>query len=277
MEGELSKVGANQRGDSEGLTTTGRPRPLTESGESKHCALAQPWKCFWPPAHGSDAYRKVEEEHPEALTCRFDITQPFNRPWRLWTGPALLEGGGRSLDLNGATNPDHETMRRSMLASPHDVQRMRQDLDEEFRGLRLPAVQPESFHHLAPLNRYHSEKPYKCQLPNECFPGLEMHNLVSKSYRVSIADVTGHEARFSLAVSGFEFAKSPIDVQNWTDDYVSSEYLPGLVRWLTQRLGCRDVFCYAYNVRPRRWGGVGAGRCINHSPILPRWLLKLSH
>ncbi|KAK4043856.1 hypothetical protein C8A01DRAFT_43232 [Parachaetomium inaequale] len=74
-----------------------------------------------------------------------------------------------------------------------------------------------------------------------------MHNLVSENYRVSIADVSGHEGRFSLPVSGFEFAKCPVAVQNWSDDYVSSEYLPGLVEWLKPRLGCRDVFCYAYN------------------------------
>ncbi|KAK4153512.1 hypothetical protein C8A00DRAFT_43574 [Chaetomidium leptoderma] len=74
-----------------------------------------------------------------------------------------------------------------------------------------------------------------------------MHNLVSNSYRVSIAEITGHEDLFSLAVSGFEFAKCPITVGAWSDDCVSSEYLPGLVGWLKQRLGCRDVFCYAYN------------------------------
>jgi hypothetical protein len=250
MEGALSRAGANQRGNSGSLTANGRPLcPLKESGESKHCALAQPWRSFWPPAHGSDAYRKLEDVHPDVLTCRFDITRPFNRPWRLWTGPALLEGGGCSPDVTGTANPDHETVCQPMLDSPHDIQQMRQDLDDEFRGLDLPTVQPESFHHIAPLERYHSEKPYKCQLPNECFPGLDMHNLVSKSYTVTIADITDHEARFSLPVSGFEFAKSPVTVQNWSDDYVLSKYLPGLVRWLTQRLGCRDVFCYAYNFR----------------------------
>jgi hypothetical protein len=149
---------------------------------------------------------------------------------------------------------DHDTgaMRLSAPNSRHTIRQTRQDLDGEFDALNLPTVQPESFHHLAPLKRYRNEKPYKCQLPKECFPGFKMHNLVSKNYRVSIADVSGHEARFSLPVSGFEFAKCPVAVQSWSDDYVSSEYLPGLVEWLKQRLGCRDVFCYAYNVRTRR-------------------------
>lgn len=135
----------------------------------------------------------------------------------------------------------------------HDiVQRERRDLDEEFRGLRLPTVQPDCFHHLAPLERYQKEKPYKCQLPRECFPGFQMHNLMSKSYRVSITNISGHEARFSLPVSGFEFAKCPITVNDWTDKNVSFEYLPRLAKWLKQRFGCRDVFCYAYNVRTPR-------------------------
>lgn len=79
-----------------------------------------------------------------------------------------------------------------------------------------------------------------------------MHNLMSKSYRVSITNISGHEARFSLPVSGFEFAKCPITVSDWTDKNVSFEYLPRLAKWLKQRFGCRDVFCYAYNVRTPR-------------------------
>lgn len=129
---------------------------------------------------------------------------------------------------------------------------MRDQLDEQFRRLDLPAVQPESFNHLAPLGLYQREKPYKCQLPETCFPGLKMHNLVSQSYPVNIADVTGHEDLFSLAVSGFEFAKFPINVREWSDGRVSAEYLPGLVEWLKRRLRCQDVFCYAYNVRSHR-------------------------
>lgn len=131
---------------------------------------------------------------------------------------------------------------------------MRQALDDEFRGLNLPTVEPEAFHHLAPQALYQSDKPYKCQLPKDCFPGFKMHNLLSKSYRVSIADIAGHEDRFSLAVSGFEFAKCPIAVQSWSDANVSSVYLPGLVSWLKERLGRRDVFCYAYNVREHCYG-----------------------
>jgi len=134
------------------------------------------------------------------------------------------------------------------------TQQMRKDLDEQFRRLDLPTVQPDSFNHLSPGDLYQADKPYKCQLPKDCFPGLEMHNLRSTPYPVSIADVTGHEALFSLPVSGFEFVRCPVAVQSWSDECVSSEYLPGLVQWLKRRLGCREVYCYAYNVRPRSRG-----------------------
>ncbi len=134
---------------------------------------------------------------------------------------------------------------------------MREDLDEQFRGLNLPSVRPKSFNHLSPEDVYQADKPYKCQLPEDCFPGFEMHNLRSTPYPVSIADVTGHEALFSLPVSGFEFARCPLAVQSWSDECVMSEYLPSLVEWLKRRLGCREVYCYAYNVRhvicPGRW------------------------
>jgi hypothetical protein len=129
-----------------------------------------------------------------------------------------------------------------------NTQKMRDELDEQFRNLILPKVFPKSFNHLAPLELYQKEKPYKCQLPEACFPGLKMHNLVSQSYHVGIADVTGHEDMFSLAISGFEFATCPISIEEWSDDSVSAQYLPGLAQWLKQCTGCRDVFCYAYNV-----------------------------
>ncbi|KAL2142847.1 hypothetical protein VTI28DRAFT_678 [Corynascus sepedonium] len=195
-----------------------------------------PWRCFWPPIVDSESYKRLEKEHPDVLTWRFDITRPFDRPWRLWTIPSPAEGGICSLQV--AQNDPAPA-----------IQRERRDLDEEFRGLNLPTVQPDCFHHLAPLERYQKEKPYKCQLPRECFPGFQMHNLMSKSYRVSITNISGHEARFSLPVSGFEFAKCPITVNDWTDKNVSFEYLPRLAKWLKQRFGCRDVFCYAYNFR----------------------------
>jgi hypothetical protein len=111
-------------------------------------------------------------------------------------------------------------------------------------------VQPESLNYLSPLDLYQKEKPYKCQLPGDCFGEFRMNNLFSQNYPgVVISDVAGHESLFSLDRSGFEFAKCPIDVDDWTDETVLATYLPTLERWLKSRLSCEDVFCYAYNVR----------------------------
>ena len=80
------------------------PNGFAGSGESGYCALVQPWTCFWPPDFGSEAYKKLKGEHPDVLTWRFDIARPFDRPWRLWTGPAPAEGGGNPVALDGPSS-----------------------------------------------------------------------------------------------------------------------------------------------------------------------------
>ena len=101
MEHSANETDANQTGNGTGLAGGGSAvqpdtplTPLAESGGSGKSALVQPWKCFWPPAFGSNTYRRLEDEHPNVLAWRFDITRPFDRPWRHWTGPATVEGGG---------------------------------------------------------------------------------------------------------------------------------------------------------------------------------------
>ena len=118
MEHLMNETGANQTGNGAGsamgssAAQLGTPlTPLTtlahvpESGELGNSALVQPWRCFWPPTIGSDTYRKLEDEHPDVLTWRFDITRPFDRPWRLWTGPAAVEGGGCPYPLDPIDGP----------------------------------------------------------------------------------------------------------------------------------------------------------------------------
>jgi hypothetical protein len=101
MEHSTKETDANQTGNGTGLEVGGSAvqpgtplTPLAESGGAGESALVQPWKCFWPPVFGSNTYRKLEDEHPNVLTWRFDKTRPFDRPWRHWTGPVTVEGGG---------------------------------------------------------------------------------------------------------------------------------------------------------------------------------------
>lgn len=123
-------------------------------------------------------------------------------------------------------------------------------LDEKITQMDLSCVIPESFPHLVPLERYHSEKLYLSRLP--CLPALKRTNIVTRTYPVPIFDVSGNESFFKLDESGFEFAKSPIRVQLWNDLSVVSDYISRLKQWLKQHLNCLRVFVYAYNVS-RKW------------------------
>jgi hypothetical protein len=137
----------------------------------------------------------------------------------------------------------------SQAAPSRAAETSRRELDEQIESLNLPVCRPESFHYLAPLDEYKTDKPYKCQLPAACFETYEMDNLQSCHYPTTIYDVSGHEDIFTLARSGFEFAKSPVPLRDWSDDAAQCEYLPQIADWLKSHLGCESVFCYDYNVR----------------------------
>lgn len=50
----------------------------------KEC-LHQPWRTYWPPKTDAVYDLWFRSEHPEVLSWRFSPTQPFDRPWRVWT------------------------------------------------------------------------------------------------------------------------------------------------------------------------------------------------
>ncbi|KAL2123769.1 hypothetical protein VTJ04DRAFT_134 [Mycothermus thermophilus] len=210
-------------------------------------ALIQAWKQFWPPSPGSETYTRLQREHPEVLTCQHDTKQPFERPWRGWNDTTFVDGVG--LALSHTSPPSCNLACQRSAAARLEIQEERRALDEQIGHFKLPYVVPETFYHLAPLELYQREKPYKCQLPKGCFPGLKLHNLHAQSYKVTISEVTGHEHLFSLSVSGFEFVKCPIAMREWSDEAVLAKYLPGIIEWLKKHLNCRDVYCYAYNFR----------------------------
>ncbi|KAK4446913.1 hypothetical protein QBC34DRAFT_144192 [Podospora aff. communis PSN243] len=209
----------------------------------------QPWRLFWPPTTGSDVYARLLNEHPEVLLWQFDVTRPFDRPWRQWTDRFQVQEGQTPL-WSCANSLSHIASDSHRQDDIEDRQAGRITLDQQMKLLDLPNVQPESFNYLAPLDLYQDEKPYKCQLPGSCFAGSKMNNLFSMNYPdVVISNVSGYESLFSLDQSGFEFAKCPVSVRGWSDETVVSTYLPALVKWLKLRLDCQEVFCYAYNFR----------------------------
>jgi len=134
--------------------------------------------------------------------------------------------------------PDVETVART---------EERQELDEKVERLKLPATKPVLFHYLAPLELYRTEKLYRYQMP--CMDGFKATNLVTRVQSVTIFEVSGNEHIFTLAQSGFEFAKCPIPMEVWTESSVCANYIPRLVGWLKQHLHCDRVYAYCYRLR----------------------------
>ncbi|KAK4176800.1 hypothetical protein QBC36DRAFT_328522 [Triangularia setosa] len=233
-------------------STVGTDESTHINFEVGDCGLShrtQPWKQFWPPKSGSAMLNMLKTQEPEVLTCRFDISRPFDRPWRRWTTPATVEEVDCTVEVASRLGRSTPPGRVPASANLPNTGTIRDELDQQLEKLRLPTARPSTFSHLAPVPLYQHEKPYKCQLPENLFKEYKMHNLVAMNHTVAINDISGHEDFFSLAVSGFEFARCPVDVGEWSDKRVSDIYLPRLVEWLKERLGCRDVFCYAYNFR----------------------------
>jgi hypothetical protein len=99
---------------------------------------------------------------------------------------------------------------------------------------------------MIPLNLYNTEKPYLSRLPSGT--KLPRTNIVTESHALQVFNVSGHESGFTLEKSGFQYAKSPIRMEQWNDFSVSTEYIPKLEEWLVKHLKCSSAFIYAYNV-----------------------------
>ena len=120
------------------------------------------------------------------------------------------------------------------------------DVDDLTEKSRFLTVDFSVFNFLVPLNLYKSEKPYLSRLPSGTT--LPRTNIVTKSQVLKVFDVSGHEHEFTLELSGFQYAKSPIHMESWNDSSVCSVYIPKVEEWLVKQLKCSSAFIYAYNV-----------------------------
>lgn len=128
------------------------------------------------------------------------------------------------------------------------TQQVRDDLDDEIQvELQLPFVAPRQFNYLRPLRRYHNERPYRLQLPPGLVP-MPATNVLPQSYPVRIHNMSGHEDKFVLDVSGFQFFKCPVAVGEWTDQAAVETYLPALLDWVVTLLGGDSGLVYSFNV-----------------------------
>ena len=99
---------------------------------------------------------------------------------------------------------------------------------------------------LASADIYHTEKPYLSRLPSGT--SLPRTNLVTSSHQIDVFEISGHESSFTMAESGFEYATSSVQMHQWNDLSVCTEYIPRMELWLQEYLDCERVSIYAYNV-----------------------------
>ncbi|PGG95440.1 hypothetical protein AJ79_05281 [Helicocarpus griseus UAMH5409] len=221
--------------------------------------VRQPWREYWPLTCGSRLYEKFQIEFPDILSWRFDSTRPFERPWRFWRDRIAP---GKEGDLyKGAEESKEEPLLRQRAASESAIQAdSRRNLDEQLKKLNMIAVESVPFYYLAPLDLYRVQKPYRHQMPN--IDGLKRSNVVTQCHPVTVYEVSGNEHVFTLEKSGFEFAKCPVSMEDWTESSVIEQYIPRLEDWLKGYLGCEQVSVYTYRFRKKNhnaekcdWGG----------------------
>ena len=250
-----------------GYSLTGdndRSRPFLNPGALSICEdpNRRPWRAFWPPKIRSELYEWLSKECPDAITWRFNPETPFVRPWHRWA--KLFEAFSCRTQVlsNGGVTSEVAALRPTMSASDYlangrnkageaptaqPPQRFTSN-NVELDSLRLETVTPQDFHYLADLDLYKLEKPFHSRLPY--LNGLKRTNIVAQSYQnVSISDISQSSYSFLLDTSGFEYIKAPVNLAQYTNDMVESEFLPRMSKWLQDHYGCRKAYIYTYNVR----------------------------
>ncbi|KAH7412816.1 hypothetical protein BKA64DRAFT_702932 [Cadophora sp. MPI-SDFR-AT-0126] len=214
----------------------------SKSESEKGLSCRQPWRAFWPPKSKRMKLAWLQSEYPEVLTWRFDPTLPFDRPWRVWA---------RSTDAMKekaiTVTPIRSTRKQGQTLIRARQQSCRSDLNDLIENLHLKSVPTGGVSFLAYHDIYHTEKPYLSRLPSGT--SLPRTNLITSNHQLDVFDISGHESSFTLAKSGFEYAKSSVRLHQWSDSSVCSEYIPQMEKWLEMYLGCDRAFIYAYNFR----------------------------
>ncbi|KAK0725843.1 hypothetical protein B0H67DRAFT_141912 [Lasiosphaeris hirsuta] len=239
-------------------------------GEDDHGK--QPWREFWPPTRGTPFHQRVASLRPDVLSFSFDRhNHLLQHPWQAWKSPqpdAVDPGRDEEeytlSDTDELPSAHSGSSRRSRCSS--SVEHAREELDELVQvDLQLPHVTPREFNYLRPLRRYERERPYRLQLPPGLTP-IPNTNVLTKSYHpaVHINDMSGHEDKFKLDVSGFQFFKCPVSVGEWNDQAIMDGYLPALQDWAVRLLGGDSGLVYSYN---RPWDPLSP-----NNPLDPRTL-----
>ncbi|PVH78154.1 hypothetical protein DL98DRAFT_422606 [Cadophora sp. DSE1049] len=166
--------------------------------------------------------------------------------------------------LTWSATPIRSSRKRGQTIIPLKRESSHSELDHLIKTLHLKSVPSGGISFLAPLHVYHTEKPYLSRLPSGT--SLPRTNLVTSNQQLDIFEVSGHESSFTLAESGFEYAKSSVQVHLWNDTSVCLEYIPQMEQWLKKYLDCARVLIYAYNMQLRHHVFAGCSS-FSHSSI----------
>ncbi|KAK4156184.1 hypothetical protein C8A00DRAFT_41339 [Chaetomidium leptoderma] len=224
-------------------------------------ALTRPWMSYWPPQMGSNVHVLLQKTAPEALSWRFNLNRPFDRPWQTWAQAAMSAGKpcvSRVLGPDKASGavPASETPAPSQQLGASRLQPSRdtdrelgtKGLDAEIAALGLPFVTPQQLNYLSDDGLYDVAKPFHTRLP---FLGdIRRSNITGQAYSgIRIHDLSGHEDEFTLDISGFQYLRVPTAVRAWTKDVAESHYLPEMETWLKGFFGAERVHIYTYTFR----------------------------
>jgi len=223
----------------------------------------QPWRVYWPPVCHRTRGLWHRSEFPEVLSWRFDPDKPFDRPWRTWTkftdrseeqaaiSSCLSQETGKSkcltlvdLLLLISTGPTSFDSAQALTGTAPLLSNS--PVDDLVSMLNLRSITTHEFGFLKSLDLYRTEKAYLSRLPGGT--DLARTNIFTENHSVRVFDVSSHEDLFTLAQSGFKFAKCEVSMEQWTDSSVCLDYIPRLEKWLVQHLKCSRVFSYAYSV-----------------------------
>ncbi len=161
-------------------------------------------------------------------------------------------GSASTLSANESTVP-HDQPAASRAQPTHDTDRDlgTKGVDAKIAALGLPFVAPEQLNYLSEDGLYNGTKPFHTRLP---FLGdIRRTNITGQGYAgIPIHDLGGHEAKFTLDTSGFEYLHVPTLVRDWTQDAAETRYLPEMEAWLKGFFKAEQVHIYTYTVSPWR-------------------------
>lgn len=245
------------------LDSVGRPDEHGPEAE----AMVRPWMSYWPPESGSELHALLQQDVPEVLSWRFNPKKPFDRPWQTWTRPVVASSKACTTQVLSPTRygqgscqqpiQDNGGQGQSISSIPNTIHQREgtgverqlgtNQIDDETSALKIPFVVPNQLNYLSDDPVYQTTKPFHTRLP--VMGTIRRTNIVAQGYsNVKIYNIRGHDHRFTLDRSGFQYFDIPVSITSWTNEIVRHQYLPAMERWLQDFFKAQKVHIFTYSV-----------------------------